>query len=259
MLTFSNATHRDLLDVQDRLRPQLRSATTLESAARGAIQIICTEFSSSVVLARMFITLPFGKLPEDLRRAAWEVVEAQGLHASVRDQTPVLTLLSACGKNAEWCDRRRSRGHAAIPLCTASFLDSIPMIARMMQEMGVDLGLRSESGPYAQKVLNAGWVGLFYVEDARSARDERGRRIIPASDFVDTHSVRTVFGLGKAYGNGSIASFVVFSNAIVSRDRVEALAPLVNGFKAATLDLVSTGAIFDDAATAGTAPGTDPA
>ncbi len=254
MLTFSTATHRDLLDVQDRLRPRLRAATTLEGAAREAIQAIYTEFSSSVVLARMFVTLPFGKLPEDLRRAAWEIVEAQGLHASVRDHTPVLTLLSTCGKNEDWRDRRRSRGHAAIPLCSASFVDSIPMVARMLQEMGVDLGLRADPDPFAQKVLSAGWVGLFHVEDARSARDDLGRRIIPASDFVDTYSVRTVFGLGKAYGNGSIANFVVFTNAIVGRDRLEALVPFVNAFKAATLDLVSAGSFFDPAAATGSSP-----
>ena len=124
----------------------LRSAATLESAARALTQTLHADFGDNVVLARLFLTQPFGRLPDDLRRSAWNVVEAQGLQGDIRETTPVLTLLGTSGRLAEWCDRRRSRTHAAIPLCSRVFVDSIPMLARMLQEMGIRNALR-QKGP----------------------------------------------------------------------------------------------------------------
>ena len=243
-LALSDISRSEILDLQDRLRPRLRSAPTLEDAARALVRCLCLDFGSSAVLTRLFITLPFATLPEDLRRAAWSVVERQGLQSAMSESTPVLTLLSTCGREPEWCDRRSSRGHAAIPLSSRSFVDSIPMIARMLQDMGIELGLQAGADHYIERVLGAGWVGLFYVEDALVARDEKGRRIIPAVDFVERHGVRTVFGLGKSYANGAIATLVVFASSVVPRSRVEALVPIMNLFKAQTLDHVSKHVVF---------------
>lgn len=242
MLRFADASRGDILDVLDRLRIRLRSAATLEGAAREVTQALYEDFGDNVVLVRMFLTLPFARLPDDLRRAAWQVVEAQGLQADMRETTPVLTLLGTSGRRPEWCDRRCSHGHAAIPLCSRVFVDSIPMLARMLQEMGIEVGLSIADDPY---LAGSGWVGQFHVEDARTARDEQGRRIIPAADFVETHGVRSVFGLGKAYADGSIASLVVFTNTLVSAQRVTALSAIANGFKAESVHLVANGLIFD--------------
>ncbi|HYE07000.1 MAG TPA: response regulator [Planctomycetota bacterium] len=253
-LHLAELSRADVLDLQDRLRPRLRAARSLEDAAQALVRCLCVDFASSTVLTRMFVTLPFATLPEDLRRAAWSVVERQALQSAMRDQTPVLTLLSTCGREPAWCDRRESRGHVATPLSSRSFVDSIPMIARMLQDMGLDLGLQTDGDPYIERVLGAGWVGLFYVGDALTARDDRGRRIIPAVDFVERYGVRTVFGLGKAYANGSIASLVAFTSAIVPRERVEALVPIMNLFKAETLRFVNDGAIFRAEPTAGVEP-----
>lgn len=240
-MLFSDARHRDLLDVVDRMRARIHASTTLEAAAQEVITAVCDAFTENVVLARLFITLPFSQLPEPLRRTAWNVVEAQSLQATMSETTPVLSLLATGGKDPAWRSRHTSRGHAAIPLCSQVFVDSIPMVARMLQEMGVDLGLALAGEPW---LGGSGWTGLFHVEDARSARDDQGRRIIPAVDFVEAHHVRTVFGLGKAYANGSIASLVVFANSPIARERVEALGSLINGFKAGTMHHVANGRIF---------------
>ena len=131
----------------------------------------------------------------------------------------------------------------------------IGFLRRAPEVLGVDLGLKLENeSALVQKILGAGWVGLFYVDDARSARDDQGRRVVPAVDFVEEHGVRTVFGLGKAYGNGSIAAFVVFTNKLLPRRQVEALVPYVNLFMASTFDLMRRGRIFADPS-AGAGPG----
>ncbi|HYE07027.1 MAG TPA: response regulator [Planctomycetota bacterium] len=251
VLSLPEVTRVDVLDLQDRLRPRLRSARTLEDAAQALVRCLCVDFATTTVLTRFFVTQPFARLPPELHRAAWSVVERQALQGAMRDATPVLTLLSTCGRQPEWCDRRLSRGHAATPLSSRSFVDSIPMIARMLQDMGLDLGLKAEADadPHIERLLGAGWVGLFYVGDALSARDDKGRRIIPAVEFVEQHGVRTVFGLGKAYADGSIATLIVFASAVLPRARVEALVPIMNLFKAETLHLVAEGAIFRDDST----------
>ncbi len=244
--SFVDLDRHAILDIQDRLRPALRRSGTVEESAQALVSAVCSEFPTGVVLARVFLTVPFAHLPDDLRRAAWNCVEDQTLHGAVDAKTPVLTLLSTFGRESAWCDRTRSRGHAAIPLSSRSFVDSIPMLARMLHEMGTDLGLGDAGDPYVERLLGAGWIGMFYVDDARNARDEKGRRIIPANDFVEQYGVRTVFGLGKAYGNGSIASLVVFATAVIPRATVMSLAPIVNQFKAETIDLMQRGAIFRD-------------
>jgi len=244
MPTFADLDRRSILDFQDRMRPDLAAATTVEDAAQGLVAALCTEFPTGIVLARTFLTLPLARLPDDLRRAVWASVEDHTHPTALGPTTPVLTLLSTYGREVDWCDRRRSRSHAAIPLSSRRFVDSIPMVARMLHEMGIDLGLGPTEDPHVDRLLGAGWVGLFHVEDARSARDERGRRIIPADDFVERHGVRSVFGLGKAYGDGSIVSVVVFATAILPRATVEAMVPIVNQFKAQTLELMHRGAIF---------------
>jgi hypothetical protein len=240
---LARTTSHDLLDVQDRLRGYLLATSSLEEAAAACVRAIHGEFAESIVLARLFVSLPFTTLPEDLKRKAWDVVEAQALHPFVHDHTPVLTLLGTYGRDPAWCDRRTSAHHAAIPLCSQSFVDTIPMIARMLQDMGVDLGIGPDP-KYARKILGSGWTGLFYVEDARIARDDHGRRIIPAAEFVERHNVRTVFGLGKAYASGSIATLIVFTNTLVPRAKIEELAALITLFKAATINHIQDGAIF---------------
>lgn len=248
MLSIDHVSAHELLDLQDGLREKLKSCMSLESSSQVLAETIHAAFGEEVVLCRVFITLPFHKLPEDLRRTARAVVEDQVLHSQTTDNTAVLTLLGSSGKDLAWCSRHTSRGHAAIPLSSANFVDSIPMVARMLQEMGIDLGLTPEAGrPFSEKILGTGWVGLFYVDDARTARDGAGRRVIPATDFVERHSIRTVFGIGKALGNGSIASLVLFTNSLMSRRKVEDLVPLVNLFRASTIELVKAGTIFEQA------------
>jgi hypothetical protein len=245
MPTLADITPHELLTVQDGLRAGLRDASSFEAGAQRYTEAVYRAFGGEIALSRMFLSLPFKDLPEGLRRSAWSVVEGQAAQAHVAPTTPVLTLVGTYGDEAEWRDRRASRGHAAIPLCSATFVDSIPMVAAMLQEMGVPLGLDRETGRFVKNMLGVGWVGLFYVEDARTARDGQGRRVIPSAGFVDRHHIRTVFGLGKAYGNGAIAAYVGFTKKLIPKEKVEALIPFVNLFKASTIELVQAGRYFE--------------
>jgi hypothetical protein len=78
-------------------------------------------------------------------------------------------------------------------------------------------------------------VGLFYVDDARTAVDQNGRKIIAAQDFVLDDGVCTVFGFGGAIAVAQTFLAVVFTSESVSQGRAERFMTLTNAFKAATI------------------------
>jgi hypothetical protein len=88
-------------------------------------------------------------------------------------------------------------------------------------------------------------AGLFFVENASSATDERGRKIIPAHDFVMDHGVGSVFGLGGAYSGDEILVVVTFCTEQFPKAVAERFLPLLTLFKSATSVTVSEGRIFD--------------
>ena len=50
-----------------------------------------------------------------------------------------LTLLASTGDEPEWRDRHRSRGHQAIPLPSADIVEQAPMVAQLINQLGVPL------------------------------------------------------------------------------------------------------------------------
>ncbi|MCA1665582.1 MAG: hypothetical protein LC659_15165 [Myxococcales bacterium] len=198
--------------------------------------------TASVALARLYATVPFGSLPRDDRTFVTTLVgeDAKRVHSS----TPVMSLLGTRGAAAEWNDRKRSNGHRAIPLIDSRFVDALPMVARMLTDLGVDAQLFDAPEVDTRRFIG-GLNGLFYVEDARSAVDKKGRRIIPAETFVQKQGIRTVFGMGGSYLGGEIAVAIFFCKELVSREAAERFALLIHQFKLSTTQLVGFGKIFE--------------
>ena len=86
---------------------------------------------------------------------------------------------------------------------------------------------------------------MFYVGDARTEKDDHGRLIISAQDFVAEHAVRTVFGFGGAYMlERSYVAVILFAREHVEAETARELAPLSSALKAATMRLVDQGVFF---------------
>ena len=131
-----------------------------------------------------------------------------------------------------------------IPLVTANFVESIPMVARLMTDMGIGTDWFDKLEPDIL-VKNLGRAaGVFYVRDAKTWLDGRNRKIVSAQDFVTAHDIKTVFGLGGSYLNGSFVIMIMFTRETIEQSQAEAFMPLVSTFKTATLSLVMDGAIF---------------
>jgi hypothetical protein len=231
---------------ENKVRESLRSATTLEAAAQRCSHVLYDEFRESVVLARFYATIPFGRLPEESRRFAASLALSRGAKERLDDKTMVLTLLGTRGDKREWNDRRASRGHLAIPLLSAAFIDEIPMVSRLLKDLGVPIGV-TDAGPGDVHTDTFGRLGgFFYVEDAATAVDHKGRKIISAQDFVSAHGVKTVFGTAGTYVLSKwLVTIIVFCRERVEWDRARDFMPFANTVTSATSDLARRAKLFE--------------
>jgi len=218
---------------------ELQSADSLAEAA----QSFATEFVEtfdSVVLARVFVVLEYGALPPAERAFARELAQMEQLP----DSTRVLTLLGTRGKEDDWNDRLRSQAHHAIPLVSAATVREAPMIAKLLADLEVDLRVLDDGRPLATRQLLLGRRGTFFVADALSSTDDAGRLVIPARSFVEEHAVRSVFGMGGAYVDGTLVVSVLFCSEVLDRAFVERFTTFIDAFKVATADKVKQKRLF---------------
>jgi hypothetical protein len=242
-LRFEEVTPQTIDWLEKRTQAQLAGVETLEAASQRFCDLLYTTFEESAVLARVFATVPLAALPASNRAFVQRLVaEATPLAPS----TPVLSLLGTRGKLPRWNSRQLSEGHLGIPLASTEFIEAIPMIASLVKQLGLEIA-GSDGVETAIVTQSLGRVaGVFYVDDAATAVDSRGRRIIGAQDFVATHDVRSVFGFGGAYGlTGTFMVAVVFTSESVSRLQAERFMRLANEFKASTLKVVRRRRVFD--------------
>lgn len=200
----------------------MQGAPTMEAAARAQCRFLYDELRTmtddrACVLVRCYKTHPYGQLPAELQSFARRQL-SPGTPAS--DAMRCLTLLGTVGDEDSWNDRRRSVGHQAVPLPSASVVERAPMIAQLFRALGV--GLEEVVTPPASIVHNMEGrsYGVFHVRDARNSP------YIPAQEFVDRHRVRAVIGFGGSLKTGDLFSTILFTRTTVtteSADRFRAL------------------------------------
>lgn len=246
MAWLSEMKKEEMLELQDYINGKIRNCSSLESAAQLYSSILYRRLSESVVLARIFVTLPFYELPEKNKEFVRNLAQSGGVLDKIKDSTLVLSLLGTSGVEPEWHNRHNSKGHIGIPLASADFIDAIPMMSRLLRQLGLNLDwIEEEDTKLVLKTMGR-LSGVFFVQDPREERDKQGRLIIAAQDFVEKYDVKTVFGIGGGY----LGSTIMFTSIIFSRERLERkhVQPFMlqaNIFKTATLDIVDDEKIFD--------------
>jgi hypothetical protein len=194
------------------IEPSVREARSLEDIAQVFVRRFYETFGDFAVLVRLFATVRGARLGADDRK----FLDENGLHCE--DATPVLTLLGTRGVVPAWNDRRLSRNHRAIPLVSQAFIEEAPMIARLFSEIGVSPVVESGADWQYLRKLESG-KGLFFVGDARTSTDSRGRPIIPSTDFIEDFGIKTVFGFGGPYeGVDMSVAIVIFCRRTLSRE-----------------------------------------
>lgn len=230
------------------LRAQVGKTVALEGAATLVARELYQRFAATTALARVYAVVPYRDADPGVRAFVDELVAKLATPEVLRPDTPVLTLLGTHGAKAEWCDRTRSQGHLGIPLVSAAFVQAIPMVARLLKELGVDLAWLDAAADVNARRLLGGFNGVFFVDDAASARDHLGRLIIPAQDFVEQEGVKSVFGMGGFYPDNTLIAIIVFAREHLKRSDVERLTSLISLFKGETFGVVRARKFFEPAA-----------
>lgn len=222
------------------VRRAATGAATFEDAAVRMndylYDILRSEASGTrqLVLARIYKTHPYKAL-EPAQRAF-----ADSLLSGAPDSNlQCLCLMATRGEEDSWNDRKRSRGHLAIPLVSTERIEQAPMIAAMMKQFGVDVGMLVNPTRDLLSRLAGKTYGVFHVEDAA------GSPFIPAQEeFVHAHGIRSVVGFGGALPSGAIFAAILFSRARIAPD-------VADRFRGIALDAKSMLFPFDDASTFG--------
>lgn len=217
----------DTLSCSAKLRAAIEAPRTLEAAARKACSYLYDAFVDSrgkraAVLVRLYVTHPYAELaPADQRFARNLLSGTVARWPSLK----CLTLVATRGDEDDWNDRKRSRGHRAIPLPTAATLEQAPMIAQLFLQMGVELSKVLKSEPALFPDLTKKSYNVFHVPRAA------GSPFIPAQDgFVQRYGIASVVGFGGALPWGEHFAVVIFSRAPIS-------ATVASRFKSFALDL----------------------
>ncbi len=213
-MNIEAVTIRDMADFGDTLRhlqsPGMQAmeeiAQTIVTSIRAAVQTETGE--SACALARLFTTLPFSKLPTQLR----EVAAAAAGNSVPDPNMKCLLLLGTAGHESQWNSRRKSRGHQAIPLPSEEVVVQAPMIANLFRQFGVKISdfLQPASGTLLVPERS---FNVFYVQDARNSP------YIPAQeDFVIPHGVGSVVGFGGLLPGGELFAVILFFKIVIPEE-----------------------------------------
>lgn len=227
------------------VKKTISPALTLVDVGQAAAAFMYRQFKESIVLVRLYATLTHDRLPEGDRRFLQTVPKFSRVAPLIRDDTLVFSLMGSAGEEPAWNDRRNSKGHLGIPLVSQDFVDALPMVSRTFKELGVPMSgfMTVQSGVETMTFGRLG--GMFYVEDASSTKDEKGRLIIPAQDFVGRYQVKTVFGtVGRYISGGIYVVLIVFAREHVTKFVASECMSLANAITASTVGVVQAGRLF---------------
>ena len=193
------------------IRRASRDAPSLESAADTIVRYLFGAFRDpesgepQLALVRFYKTHPYCELEPDLR-----LVAQIALGEAPRDEgIKCLTLMGTAGVEEDWNDRRRSRRHRAIPLASVSMVHRAPMIAQLLEQMGIDVEHLVQPDPNVVPDSEGRTYNIFYVEKAL------GSPFIPAQvEFVRPFGIESVLGFGGVL-RGEMFAVVMFARVSI--------------------------------------------
>ena len=245
MALISKLSLKELVDLNQKLIGQLAGCTVLEDAAQEYMSVLYEALCESIILSRLFVAIPFEGLPEPNKEFVRKLAQSTGISELFKEGTLVLSLLGSKGAKPGWNDRRNSQGLIGIPLASSDFIDRIPMMSRLLKQLGGGIDWIDSNDTKLVAKTFKDLSGVFFVRDASTEEDNKGRKIIAAQDFVEEEKVKTVFGVGGCYlGTSLFFTTIVFVREFVDKDMVERFMLQANKFKTATLRLVNKGKIF---------------
>ncbi|HEY5196861.1 MAG TPA: hypothetical protein VIJ51_07525 [Solirubrobacteraceae bacterium] len=213
------------------LRACGRDANSLEAVADRIVRHLADgmrdrDGARQCALVRCFKTHPYGELDGKLQSFARDVLG--GSPAS--PDTKCLTLLASAGERPEWNSRHTSAGHRALPLLDAEAVSRFPMIAALVQELGVGIG---ELLAPPEPIVIAGEphaYSVFYVPDAAASP-----WIYAQEEFVIPFGIRSVIGFGGLLPDGELIATLLFARVPVAPETAQMFATIALSVELAAL------------------------
>lgn len=247
-MKIADITYDALDEFWKSIEPDLKTASTLEEAAQRFASGLYHSFRESIVLARVFATIDLRQLPVREDAFVRAFARSAGAEPQLEPSTTVLTLMGTDGIENAWKNRFDSQGHLATPLISEKFVGAIPMVSRLLQEIGFQPEWNAPSKTLFVTKALVSVNGIFFVADAENTRDELDRKIIPAADFVGRYRVHAVFGFGGSYlSQAMFVATIIFCRESLSRSDAMKFVPLISSFKAITTRLVKRSLLFKPA------------
>jgi hypothetical protein len=207
-----------------------------QELAKTMVLYFSTDGTADFVLSRVYHSFNFSLLPSSL-----QIVAKQTWGENIKPNDKFIVLLGTYGKEEPWQDRHQSKGHKAI-LLNHETLTKIPMVARLLQQIGFDLGTLLGENKGIEFEGIGGTFGVFYVSPAKDSP------YIPAQDFVTNYNVQSVIGTGVMLPHGDISVYIGFSRIPIEKENSSSIAPLMSLFWQHATDLLATKGMFSASA-----------
>ena len=160
----------------------------------------------TAALVRFFMTVEHESLEDSVASA----IASRFPVLTPQPDTKCLTLMGTVGDDPDWCDVTRSQGHRSIPLMNEESVKQIPMIARLVSDLGLELHEVLKPGVDLTMAKERRDFRVFHVEEAE------GSQYIPDQEFVSSRGIRSVLGLGGMMPTGHLFVVIVFSKVRIS-------------------------------------------
>lgn len=204
-------------------------ATSMEDTANEIVRALYGELADgpdgekACALVRFYKTHAYDDLDASLQGFADGILGDTQAPPNMQ----CLTLLASAGDEPEWNSRAKSSGHKAIPLPSEDFVAMIPMVARLVGQLGLDVSAVLRPDPALMVDLEGKQYNVFHVAEAV------GSPYIPAQeDFVIPHGVRSVVGFGGLLSSGALYVVILFAKVSIPRETAERFEALALDVKA---------------------------
>jgi hypothetical protein len=233
-LDLQHVTPNALAACGQHLQTLGEGATHRQAAAERVVSFVYENFrrgdtdEPGCVLVRCFQTCPYARLPLEYQFAADGLLDLSPSNRGMR----CLALLATRGSKLVWNDVATSIHHQCIPLPSVEVLNRAPMIARLLEQLGVPLESVVAPPDSPDFVLDQtpGGFNVFHVECAL------GSPAIPAQDdFVAPYNVQSVVGMGGVLPDGELFVVLLFTRVPILHETADLLRSLAPSVRAALL------------------------
>ncbi|MCR4292258.1 MAG: PAS domain S-box protein [Candidatus Kuenenia sp.] len=191
--------------------------------------------SSSFALVRIFKSCSYQELPDDVQ----SYIKNKATAESIASQSRYLTLLGTWGDLEAWCDRKKSGNHIAFPMDDPQLSHKYPMIAALLTQIGEHPFCEVNAGVDFLKNDQHKNYGLYYIEDAGDVTS-----IQDQTNFVNTHSIKSVLGFGGKFTSGNVYAIIIFSKELIRKNTAKSFLAINPVVKQIMLPFEIEGNIF---------------